>query len=57
MPHGEDFCQHRQPFFRTVLLVTGKKDNMLARARTLFALVCDPIFGLQREGSDKKERE
>ena len=44
MADSEDFGKLRQPFLGTVLLVTGKEDNVFALAGTIFALASVAAF-------------
>src|SRR5262249_44418480 len=43
MPLAEDLRQHRQPFFRAVLLVARQKDDVLALPRRGLSWVSNPV--------------
>ena len=55
MPLGKDLCELRQAFFGSVLLITGKEDDVFAFAGTVLALIDDGVSGAS--GGSQKEQE
>ena len=57
VPLAKNFCQHRQPLFAAVFLVSGEEDDVLALARAVFPVVIDEQLTLLGAGNARCQQE